>query len=127
MAIRTELNLRLPNSPGALAGVCRVLADERVNIIAMSVETTGQLRLVVDNHVRAASVLRERHHQVSERQVVVAAIGNGPGALFPVLQLAADAGVNIEYAYGSVPEGNAGAAIVIGVDDALRASSASGI
>ena len=38
MAIRTELNLRLPNSPGALAAVCRALADERVNIVALAVE-----------------------------------------------------------------------------------------
>ena len=41
MAIRTELNLRLPNSPGALAGVCRLLSDERVNILAMALESAG--------------------------------------------------------------------------------------
>jgi hypothetical protein len=126
MAIRTELNLRLPNSPGALAGVCRALADERVNVIAMSVEATGQLRLVVDNHVHAAGILRDRHHQVAVRDVLVAAIGNGPGALLPVLQLAADAGVNIEYAYGTAPEGSARATIVLGVADAARASAVAG-
>ena len=54
--IRTELSLRLPNSPGALAGVARLLSDERVNILAMSLETGGQLRIVVDNHVHAAAI-----------------------------------------------------------------------
>jgi hypothetical protein len=127
MAIRTELNLRLPNSPGALAAVCRALADERVNILAMSVETSGQLRLVVDNHVRAAGVLRERHHQVTEREVVMAAVGGGPGALAPVLALAADAGVNVEYAYGTAPDGSGSAAIVLGVENAARAAAAAGI
>lgn len=127
MAIRTELNLRLPNSPGALAGVCELLADERVNIIALSVEASGQLRLVVDNHVRAAGVLREQHHQITERHVVVAAVGSGPGTLSPVLRLAAAAGINIEYAYGSAPEGAAGAAVVLGVADAQRAAAAAGI
>ena len=127
MAIRTELNLRLPNSPGALAAVCRALADERVNIVAMSVESSGQLRLVVDNHVRAIGVLRERHHQVTEREVIVASIGGGPGALAPVLQLAAGAGVNVEYAYGTAADGMGGAAIVIGVDNAARAAAAAGI
>ena len=96
MAIRTELNLRLPNSPGALAAVCRTLADERVNIVALSVEPSGHLRLVVDNHVRAAGALRERHHQVSEREVVVTSVGIGPGALAPVLELVAGAGVNVD-------------------------------
>ena len=127
MAIRTELNLRLPNSPGALAGVCRLLADEHVNIIAMTLEASGQLRLVLDNHVRGAGVLRAQHHQVTERPVVVAAIANGPGALAPVLAIAADAGVNVDYAYGSVTEGTSRAAVVLGVEDAQRAAAASGI
>jgi hypothetical protein len=127
MAIRTELNLRLPNSPGALAGVCRLLADERVNIIAMTLEAGGQLRLVLDNPVRAAGVLRAQHHRVTERPVVVAAIANGPGALAPVLAIAADAGVNVDYAYGSATEGTGGAAVVLGVEDAQRAAAASGI
>ena len=127
MAIRTELNLRLPNSPGELAGVCRLLADEHVNIIAMTLEASGQLRLVLDNHVRGAGVLRAQHHQVTERPVVVAAIANGPGALAPVLAIAADAGVNVDYAYGSVTEGTSGAAVVLGVEDAQRAAAASGI
>mgnify|MGYP003693730287 CR=1 FL=1 len=48
--IRTELSLRLPNTPGALAGVCQLLSDERVNIIAMTLEPAGQMRVVVDNH-----------------------------------------------------------------------------
>ena len=127
MAIRTELPVRLPNSPGALAGVCRLLADEHVNIIAMTLEASGQLRLVLDNHVRGAGVLRAQHHQVTERPVVVAAIANGPGALAPILAIAADAGVNVDYAYGSVTEGTSGAAVVLGVEDAQRAAAASGI
>ena len=45
--IRIEISLRLPNSPGALAGVCRLLSDERVNVQAMGMETGGPLRLIV--------------------------------------------------------------------------------
>ncbi len=127
MAIRTELNVRMPNSPGTLAGVCRLLADERINIVALSVEANGQLRLVVDNHVRAAAVLRERHFQVTERQVVFVPMANGPGALAPILALAAQAGVNVEYAYASSAEGSPSSAIVLGVDDASRAAAAAGL
>ena len=66
--IRTEISLRLGNSPGALAGVCRLLSDERVNILAMTLEAGGQLRLVVDNHVHGGAVLRDHHHHVTERE-----------------------------------------------------------
>ena len=127
MAIRIELNLRLPNSPGALAAVCRLLGDERVNIVALGLESGGQLRLVVDNHVHASAVLRERHYQVAERDVLLVPVATGPGGLAPVLTLAAQAGVNVEYAYVSSAEGNATAAVVLGVDDAQRASADAGL
>jgi hypothetical protein len=125
--IRTELSLRLPNTPGALAGVCQLLSDERVNIIAMTLEPTGQLRLVVDNHVHAAGVLREHHHQVNERDVIVTSVPNAPGALAPALRLVADASVNVEYAYSGIAEGGPMASVVLGVDDAQRAAAAAGI
>jgi hypothetical protein len=127
MAIRTELNLRLPNSPGSLAGVCRLLADERVNIIAFSLDAGGQLRMVVDNHIRAASVLKDRHYQVAERQVVLVPVAHAPGALAAVLSLAAQAGVNVDYGYASNAEGSAMGAVVLGVDDAQRAAAAAGL
>ena len=127
MAIRTELNLRLPNSPGSLAGVCRLLSDERVNILAMALEAGAQLRMVVDNHVHGAAVLREHHHQVTERDVIVMPIANEPGALEPTLRLVSDAGINVEYAYGGAAEGSASATVVIGVGDAQRAAAAAGV
>ena len=127
MAIRTELNLRLPNSPGALAGVCQLLSDERVNILAMALEAGAQLRMVVDNHVHGAAVLREHHHQVLERDVIVMAVANAPGALAPVLRLVSDANINVEYAYGAGGEGSPSATVVIGVDEAQRAAAAAGV
>src|SRR6184192_3935813 len=120
MAIRTELNLRLPNSPGALSGVCQLLSNERVNILAIGLSGSGQLRMVVDNHVHGAAVLREHHHQVTERDVIVTSVPNAPGALAPALKFVSDAGVNVEYAYGGGAEGSVSAAIVLGVDNAQR-------
>ena len=127
MSIRTELTLRLPNSPGALSGVCRLLSDERVNILAMGLSANGDLRLVVDNHVHGGAVLREHHHQVAERDVIVMTVPNGPGSLAPALRLVADAGVNVEYAYSGIAEGGPMASVVLGVDDAQRAAAAAGI
>jgi hypothetical protein len=127
MAIRKELNLRLPNSPGALGSVCRLLDAERVNIQALSLDASGNLRIVVDNHVHGAAVLREHHHQVTEREVVVSTLPNTPGALAGPLRLVAEAGVNVEYAYGGCADASATASVVLGVDDAMRASAVAGL
>jgi len=119
--------MRLPTSPGALGAVCRVLANERVNILALALEHDGHLRVVVDNHVHGAAVLREQHHQVTERDVIVLRVSNGAGGAALALQLVGDAGINIEYAYGGADEGSPAAALVLGVEDAQRAAAAAGV
>ena len=125
--IRIELSLRLGNSPGSLAGVCRLLSNERVNILALGLEAAGQLRLLVDNHVHAGAVLREHHHQVTERDVIVTVVPNAPGSLGPMMKLMADADINVEYAYGGGSDGGPTAMIVLGVEDAQRAAAAAGV
>ena len=120
---RTQLTLRLPNSPGALAGICRLLASEHINIIALSLESSGRLHLIVDNTVRASGALASHHHQVTADDVLFVSTGNRPGGITPVLTLVVDAGVNVNYAYGAGAEGTPSAAIVLGVDDAERASA----
>jgi hypothetical protein len=127
MAIRTELNLRLPNSPGSLAEVCALLSLERVNVLAMALESSGQLRLVVDNHIHAAALLREHHHQVIERDVIVTTLPNAPGTLAPLLALVSDARINVEYAYGGAGDTGTTASVVLGVENAQQAAAAAGV
>lgn len=127
MAIRSELTLRLQNSPGTLARVCQVIANERINIVAMNLASPLVVRLVVDNPVHAAAILREQQYQVEERDVIYTATSNDPGALLRITRLIADAGINVEYLYATALEGQAMASIVVGVPDAERASSAAGL
>jgi hypothetical protein len=93
----------------------------------MSVDASGQVRLVVDNHVHGAALLRDRHHRVTEHSVLVLNLPNSPGSLASVLKLVADAGVNIDYVYGGAASGGPSASVVLGVDDAMRASAAAGV
>jgi len=127
MAIRTELSLRVPNKPGALAAVCQVLNEARINILALDLVSPGMLRLLVDNHVHAAAVLRGQNYQVDERDVIYTVTSNGPGALGRIARLLADAGVNVEYMYATAIEGSPMAAIVAGVPGAERAAAAAGL
>jgi hypothetical protein len=127
MAIRTELTLRLQNTPGAAARICQHLADDRINILAMQLEHNGVMHLLVDNPLHAAALLRERRLQIEERDVLYTIVPNDAGALARMAKLLADAGVNVEYLYSTVIEGHHMASIVIGVPDAARASSLAGI
>ena len=125
--IRTELSLRLPNSPGALADICRLLSNERVNISALMLDSGGQLRLVVDNHTHAGAILREQHHYVAEHDVIVTSLPNTPGALASALRLVNDASINLDYAYSGAADDGPMATVVLGVGDATRAAAAAGI
>jgi hypothetical protein len=127
MAIRTELTVRLQNMPGALSRLCQALADERVNILALSLEPTGTLRLLADNPVHAAGVLRDRHYHIEERDVLYTVAPNDPGSLARIAALLAAEGVNLEYLYTTSVEDSTMAGIVAGVPDAARASAAAGL
>jgi hypothetical protein len=127
MAIRTELTLQLPNNPGSLGRLCEALAAERVNVLALSLEAGGVLRLVVDNPLHAAATLRGQHHEVGQRDVLYATLPNESGALFRTLRILVDAGVSVDYAYATSSEHEPMVGVVIGVADPQRASALSGI
>jgi hypothetical protein len=127
MAIQRELTVRLANSPGSLGRVAEVLGNERINMLAMSLDAGGALRLVVDNPLHAVGSLREQHYQVEERDVLYATVPNEPGALARVIRLLTEAGINLDYAYASGIDRVPMVAVVVGVTDAQRASAASGI
>jgi hypothetical protein len=126
MAIQRELTVQLANSPGTLGRVAQVLGNERINMLAMSIDG-GALRMVVDNPLHAAGALREQHYQVEERDVLYATLPNEPGSLGRAVKMLADAGINLDYAYASGIDRVPMVAVVLGVPDAQRASAATGI
>lgn len=127
MAIRTELSVKLQNSPGALSRACQVLAGERIDIVALSLDEAGTLRCVVDNHIHAKAVLEAQHYDVGERDVLYAVMPNRAGSLAAAMKMVADAGVNLDYVYASGAEDSPMVGVVIGVPDPMRASAAAGI
>ena len=87
MAIQREITVKLANSPGTLSRVSQLLGAERINMLAMSIDPSGHLRMVVDNPLHAASTLREQHYNVEERDVLYTAMPNEPGSLSRALRL----------------------------------------
>jgi hypothetical protein len=127
MAIQREITVKLANSPGSLGRVSQLLGAERINMLAMSIDPSGLLRMVVDNPLHAANTLREQHYSVDERDVLYTAMPNEPGSLSRALRLLGDAGINIEYAYASGIDRIPMVGVVIAVPDAQKAAYIAGI
>ena len=127
MAIRTEISLRLQNSPGALGLVCRELGAERVNILALSLEAGGTLRVVVDNPLHAAGILEKQRYAVEQNDVLFIQLPNDPGALEEAANMLAVAGVNVDYLYASALDDSPMVSVIAGVEDAQRAAMVAGL
>ncbi len=100
-----QISIFLENKAGRLAEVTSTLAKASINIMALSLADTsdfGILRLIVDNHEKAKSVLKESGFTVGINTVLVAEVPHIPGGLDKVLQYFSNAGVNVEYMYAYV-------------------------
>jgi hypothetical protein len=98
MALR-EISLTLPNRPGALAGVARVLAKERINLAAISVDSAtgkGRVRLIVSDPDRATALLSRVGYEVEVREMLAVRLEDRAGRFLRVLDVLAREKVNIQ-------------------------------
>jgi hypothetical protein len=125
MAVRPELRFRLPNSPGALARVTALLSAEQIRLLALSLESTGLVHLIVDNPSHAAAALSREHYSVEQHDVIYTLVA--ARSVGSILTAAAASGINIDYAYTSSPDADGMLALVLGVENAQRAAAAAGL
>jgi hypothetical protein len=94
-----EISLTLPNRPGALAGVARVLAKERINLAAISVDSAagkGRVRLIVSDPDRATALLARAGYDVEVREMLAIRLEDRAGRFLRVLDVLAREKVNIQ-------------------------------
>ena len=97
-----QLEIYLENKSGRLADISRTLAENAINIRALSLADTadsGILRLVVNDTTKAQQVLTENGFTVALTEVLAVEVPDKPGALDCILQMAAKGGLNVEYLY----------------------------
>jgi hypothetical protein len=104
MQTTKQITVFLENKPGRLANVLAALANEKVNIIALSVMDKHEhsvLRLVTDEPAKMTRIIQTINTPFTEAEVLMMELRNQPGSLSHVCEILAAEHINIDYAYCS--------------------------
>ena len=118
-----QISIFLENRAGQLAQVTRVLADNAIDMRALSIAETsdyGVLRLIVDDAEKATHILLENGFILSMTPVSVVAVPDQVGGLAPVLQALADGQMDVEYMYSLFTHKEGTAYMVFRIADEAR-------
>lgn len=118
-----ELFVVVDNNPGALGELLGHLGREKVNIEAIGL-FQDIAKVSVSDFERAKNVLVQHNYQVETRDVLRIDLDNKPGSFALVASRLGNAGLNIDYCYGTVGKGMKSAAVIIDVEDLDRAMAA---
>ena len=98
----TQISVFLENRKGRLHQLCRLLADNDINIMALTIaetETFGVLRMVVNKPAEALNRLKESGFTARRTSVLAVEVGNEPGSLARIVGIFDDNNANVEYMY----------------------------
>ncbi len=128
-----QVSIFIENKKGRLADVTKTLADNGINIRALSLaETTdfGILRLIVNDPDRCQQVLSDAGFSARETEVIAVEVPDTPGGLADVLAVFDKAGINVEYMYAFVEKSQDNAVVIFRIDEqgaAVEALDAAGM
>lgn len=120
MAGIRQISVFLSNQSGRLAEVTKLLADNDIDIIALSIADTAQygaLRIITNDNDKAIEVLKSGNFVTKINHVLGIEIPNEPGALSKVLLAFDQNGISVEYIYAFVGKSGKNARVIIRVDD----------
>ena len=121
-----QISVFLENKSGRLAAVTNLLAENNVNIRALSIADTsdfGILRIIVDRPDLAFQTLKDAGFSVSMTEVIGVEMPDKPGGRAGVLENLEAGSFNIEYMYAFIGRGDNGAMVIIRVEEPERAIS----
>ncbi|MBN1901105.1 ACT domain-containing protein [Candidatus Sumerlaeota bacterium] len=101
-ALLHQFSVRVPNKPGFLANLCRILKEAEVNILAVSVHDStdsGIIRFVPDKPDIIDDLLTQNKYCYDVKNVIMLTLENVPGALWKVAQVLSSNKINIDYLY----------------------------
>ena len=117
----SQLSVFLENREGRLDEVLNVLAENEVNIVALSLADTsdyGMLRMIVSDPNKGRAVLKENGITAMLTDVVALRVPHATGSLSKAMHQIVEGEVNIEYMYAFANGDDASA--VLKTDDPAR-------
>lgn len=118
-----QISIFLENTAGRIADVTGVLKENNINLRAIMIADTadfGILRIISDEPDRAVEVLKNAKFTTRTTDVLAVKIQDKVGALFDVMTLFNNNGINIEYLYASLEKSDDTAVIIFKVEDAAK-------
>jgi len=115
-----QISVFLENTRGSLFELTRVLADGKVDLIALSIADTenyGILRCIVSDTEKAVQLLRDDGYTVKVTDVLAVAVPDAPGGLHKVLSCFDENGISVEYLYSFVRRVDGKAHVIVRADD----------
>ena len=101
--VAKQLSVFIENRQGRLGEVLKVLKENNVNILSLSLADTteyGLLRLIVNNPELGKEKLAEDGFSTILTDVIILKITHQAGSLQTLLKILSDNDVNVEYMYG---------------------------
>lgn len=122
-----EIALTLPNRPGVLAEVARVLAEARLNLAALAVTSEGQkgmVRLIVSEPERALKALKAAKYRATAHDLLVVHLEDRAGSFLRILEILADQGINVQSVAILVVREGSQSLVAVSTDEPAKARGA---
>lgn len=120
-----QISVFIENTPGRLADFTRLLGDNRIDLVSLSIADTtnfGILRGIVADYERAEKLISEAGYTVRLTDVLAASVPDVPGGLAKVLGMLSENGISIEYLYSFVRNAGKNALIIFRVEELDKAA-----
>jgi hypothetical protein len=123
----TQLSVFVENKPGRLQNVLKILSDEKINIVTLTIAEVndfGILRLIVNDPERARQALKKNEVTCSTTDVLAIEIEDTPGSLYKAIETFSKRNLNIEYMYAFTKKHGTKAVMIFRFEDIDQAKKA---
>ena len=115
-----QVSVFLENKKGSLTDLTRILSDNQIDLIALSIADTEQygiLRCIMTDMDKGVQALKDAGYVVRLTDVLAVCVPDRPGGLNEVLELLTANDISVEYVYSFVRSTGSHALVIFHLSD----------